>query len=349
MIHIKNKKRLKIILILGFVLFIFVIFEIYPLMIDVITGDPSPWRVTNSSSEFIFEKSLDTNIHLRRSEYEAKEEVFIMLIDEEIIFYDKVLSLIRMNLLTNVTRWQQGLTKPINAITDNGKLIFAAQNNQKSAVYDAEKLIEPGSIKVTAYNVHSGAIEWSSSYQGIQFVSRIHVNEDVLVISGDNGHGAYPDGITLDLNSGKKVIADFQTFDDYESFIDISSEKRVYPDRIMKLNDDSLIFYAEDRISALIQSKIRWSKEAPNLASNIGYANEVVFFLTVEGTLQALDFQTGDLLGYVSFEPENSSNYVQLSNYGVPRNFIAASNDIVIVHFSDTQQIFVFRFLISTP
>ena len=83
--------------------------------------------------------------------------------------------------------------------------------------------------------------------------------------------------------------------------------------------------------------------EEDKLASHVAVSNGVVYFLSKDAHLRALDVYTGTLLGEVKI----GSSLLELPEHDY-FNFpfeVAASNDRILVYFGDTQQLFGFHFV----
>jgi outer membrane protein assembly factor BamB len=91
---------------------------------------------------------------------------------------------------------------------------------------------------------------------------------------------------------------------------------------------------------------ILWSTprtEEDRLASHVAVSNGVVYFLTDEAHLKAIDAYTGTLLGKIKI----GSSLLELPEhdyFNLPFE-VATSDDKVVVYFGDTQQLFAFRFV----
>lgn len=82
--------------------------------------------------------------------------------------------------------------------------------------------------------------------------------------------------------------------------------------------------------------------DAERVVSNVAVADGVVYYLTQDSQLRALNMYTGELLGMVEFTPSIFTLGTDEINY---RFDVAADGDLVAVYFGGSYQIFTFRFL----
>ncbi|MCC6606997.1 MAG: PQQ-binding-like beta-propeller repeat protein [Anaerolineae bacterium] len=130
--------------------------------------------------------------------------------------------------------------------------------------------------------------------------------------------------------------AEWQTRVDYDS--------SVYSEPTELILDDVVVAYKRGypvtQIAALDKSSggVLWQASL-DIQSNIGIANDVVFFVTGHSELTAVNLQTGQFLGSVIFTP--GAYEVAGRNTDI---LVAADGDLVAVYFSGSSQLFVFRF-----
>jgi outer membrane protein assembly factor BamB len=83
--------------------------------------------------------------------------------------------------------------------------------------------------------------------------------------------------------------------------------------------------------------------QANLVASNISSSENVVYYLTTQAQLKAVDIRTGEMIGTIDFTPSlYELSPLDLSNR--PFN-VAAYDKTVVVYFGDSRQLFTFRFL----
>lgn len=81
--------------------------------------------------------------------------------------------------------------------------------------------------------------------------------------------------------------------------------------------------------------------DAERVVSNVAVADGVVYYLTQDSQLRALNMYTGELLGTVAFTPSLFALGTDEINH---RFDVAADGDLVAVYFGSSYQIFTFRF-----
>jgi outer membrane protein assembly factor BamB len=85
---------------------------------------------------------------------------------------------------------------------------------------------------------------------------------------------------------------------------------------------------------------ILWKTERGSILSNATVSNDIVYYLSVDGQLDAADINTGQILGTIDFTPE-----IIIPNGVYRYHSVAADNGHVVVYLGDSQQLFAFNFL----
>ena len=219
-----------------------------------------PRQVKESSLQFTH---LWTRSRTKISNFPA--EPFALVRNGSLIFFENS-SLKSLDLLTGEIEWQKGPFKlKADAIGHNSQYIFIAYRIRGPRSYNEANPIL-GVIRVTAFDIESGEIVWFDDFEGITFVAPIVANEDVVVVNGSNGHGAFPRTIYIDPLTGTRI--------DYEGkSISVSEEATYY----------SLVYQGEER------------------ASNFYVYDELELVLTEDGTLWAKNDVTDVASSAVTF------------------------------------------------
>ncbi len=223
-----------------------------------------------------------------------------------------------------------------------------------------------GAGKIEAFNRMSGAKEWSQVIPGASTFSSLIITEDKINIDGDFSNKYH----LLDAETGEilqsepKIESSFVWHIEdnfvYEKTKDAAFQLRNQEQEKILWQSESwtvsnppiftlnrIIFKSGRRIVALdkVNGQIVW--EYPNdnrrdyLYSNITYFGDSVFFATENGTLFAVDAESGDKVSSIQFTPQPTREpYTDVFQ-------VAADKNIILVYTGSTEQLFAFRLLDS--
>lgn len=227
---------------------------------------------------------------------------------------------------------------------------------------------------IVAYEPESGKRVWGTQLPGVRGISNVTATETELFIQG------VPDKFfILDASTGRQLSSASSSGDiGYTAFL-IENDTvywHEWPLRLVSTNlqteernwsqtfegrrfeqtpifTDELIFVVSfwGQLFALDKETgdIVW-QTAPldsliheeRVISNVAVADGIVYYLTQDSELRALDMYTGELLSTVGFTPSLFTLGTDEINY---RFDVAADGDLIAVYFGDSYQIFTFRFL----
>ncbi len=196
----------------------------------------------------------------------------------------------------------------------------------------AEAINNFGPAGVVAYDLNSGDLAWETrfDYEYAAGVGHMALTEsDLMAETYHHGKNAFylVDKETGEIKEAHKDTTRYAV-DEALTYDDLILEKRGYgvPDSITarKKGDDSPV----------------WRFDDEPVVSNIAIGGPVTYFLTKAVKLMALDTETGEVLGTLSFAPRfpHDFDFVNMSL------IVAADKDVVAVYFEDSKQLSVFRF-----
>lgn len=226
---------------------------------------------------------------------------------------------------------------------------------------------------IIVYEPETGERVWGTKLQGIRGVSHVTATETELFIDG------VPDKFfILDATTGRELRAASSSGGmGYTAFLiendtvywhewplslvstDLQTEERNWAQSFEGGFEKTPIFTEEfifvvsfwGQLFALDKATgdIIWQTapldsliHAERVVSNVAVADGVVYYLTQDSQLRALNMYTGELLGTVEFTPSLFALETDIVN---DRFDVAADGDLVAVYFGSSYQIFTFRFL----
>ncbi len=320
-----------------------------------------------SSNDFVEIKTYQ-NIHA----WGGYKAVPLVVIDNMLIFIGEisnddtpsvVADLVNANIETGMINWQ--------TLSAQGFIVA-----DRNLVY-VEKAPESfgGATGIQAYDLRSGAEIWQTTFD---YKYAIGLNSLVLASDGINIETYHRgDGAFYVLNPNNGEITNFTSEEDSIFAIE---NKTTY-----QWSRGNLKASGEYRWQTRFDSPVynEWDLDAPVLTENLiivksGYSNsspvdavrksdgtkvwnysqlvvsnvavggDVIYFLTDETKLLAVETQTGKILGSLQFTPSFAEKYPptlsQNFDFLNTSIYIAANNDVVAVYFGDTNQVSVFRF-----
>ncbi len=238
--------------------------------------------------------------------------------------------------------WQNN--QPIHfGFATNSNFVYGGLRNQHNTL--------------VAYDLETGQKMWQKSFSNMRNIQSLLANDkEIQLQPASVGYRV------LDAISGEKIRRAnnnwtiFSEADrDYISplkAIDIKSNQPIWELEIEQsyyqrpLFVDNLIFVKtrEYTGTALIVDQntgnLLWM--VPNVISTIGVDKNVVFILTSDLKLNAFDKMTGDLLGVVQFQLNGIKDVNSTDSYQI---YVTASDDIVVIYFGDSHQLFAFQFI----
>jgi hypothetical protein len=224
----------------------------------------------------------------------------------------------------------------LSADINTGHVNWQAQTGSSFLLKDekhifAEAISDYGPAGMAAYDINTGELDWETrfDYEYAAGIGHVALTEtDLTVETYHHGKDAF---YILDKETGeiKEVRKDTGRYgvDEALTYNDIVLEKQGYgiPDPIIarNRNDGSIVWRFDDPV-----------------VSNIAVGGPITYFLTKDVKLIALDTETGEVLGTLSFAPGFSHDF-DFTNTSL---IVAADKDIVAVYFEDSKQLSIFRF-----
>lgn len=227
---------------------------------------------------------------------------------------------------------------------------------------------------IVTYEPETGERVWGSKLQGIRGVSHVTATETELFIDG------VPDKFFIfDARTGTRTTAASSSGDmGYTAFLvendtvywhewplslvstNLQTDERNWSQTFEGRRFEQTPIFTEELIFVVSfwgqlfaldkeTGAILWQTapldsliHAERVVSNVAVADGVVYYLTQDSQLRALNMYTGELLGTVAFTPSLFALETDIVNH---RFDVAADGDLVAVYFGDSYQIFAFRFL----
>lgn len=224
----------------------------------------------------------------------------------------------KFDLLTDEVKWEVPLQNRTSAISSNSHHIYSSwyigTPDRKPPGLECGGMIgdpkwDPGcdAIQVDAFDMVSGDITWSQVYTSMASIAHMFADDSLLKISGSGGQGAYEADLTIDAFTGDLMVGK-----DFEEF--------------SKPDYAPLLFAVRISPSSIV--------------SNFAAGEGIVYFLTTNGELWAVDESEGMILGKQRFAGAENQTMSVLGNFRV-----TAEKNIVVVYLDDSRQLFAFRFL----
>jgi len=229
----------------------------------LLTQQPSINPRTLESTDFY---TLWTRENIKLQPQSPAARPFLEIVNDCLLLVDSHNSLQCIDIQSGETHWQKRISASGTNVTSNEDLIFVSSSTRTHcATYTPQCDV----IKVVAYDVLSGEIRWSNTYEGMGTVTQTSADASTLLIVGGGGHGTYGAKITIDVNTGS------------------SSRKETSP------------FLASYEPSLSLPTKER-------IVSNTAIANDIAYFIMENTTLSAMDINTEQSLSSANFEPRQS-------------------------------------------
>jgi outer membrane protein assembly factor BamB len=269
---------------------------------------------------------------------------------------DTSTSLTCMNLLTGQLEWEIDGDDLRPNLTNNSKYVFAGN------IYS----------RVKAYDLESGNFIWSTHLPQTRSLNYVTATETELYVATNPGNfyaleadtGAIKDTIPYpDIGSSLLWVQEgIAYWHQYPLLLMASDIKTgnvkwqvqfdggfdtlpIFVDGFIFVTTHNGQLYAIDYLTG----NTLWQTAKPDtlehserVVSNVAVSNDIVYFLTQNAQLRALDIQTGQLLGAQDFVPSLFDLNTNITNYKFD---VAAANEVVTVYFGDSWQLLTFRFL----
>lgn len=127
-----------------------------------------------------------------------------------------------------------------------------------------------GEIKWQVEDVGVHAATHNSRFMGLQVVDQIVADESIVGIRGGGGHGAYTTALSIDVETGERL-----------SYVEIPEASGP--------NYQALLALAESR---------------GDVVSNLEVEDGIIYFMTADATLWAIEQESGRLAGRVDLAPD---------------------------------------------
>ena len=300
-------------------------------------------RISDTTSGFqvLWEK---TNVFSLAND----REIYLAVVDENVIFAGSLNendwpSLISLDTLTGQEQWRVD-TSPQSFANDAQFIYIGISWNQ-----------------IAAYEITSGDVVWSESLRDARNFTHLIADGEMLHVGSatsnyyrlDKSTGAVDQIIktTFDFFIEDGIIyttAPFMTAKHENSDNIIWQTDLGNPVAINPVLTDNFIILktqfggwpiGQGHILDRQTGVILWETEPDSVISNLAISDEIVYYLTENAKLHAVDIYTGDKLDAVSFESKITEADL------VNRNFmVAADEGIVVIYMGDSQQMFSLKF-----
>lgn len=281
----------------------------------------------------------------------AREDLPLLLIDERVFLIastdqNKTLSLLGLDISDGQTAWTQ--SRGGSHIAQNSKYLFLGEQGL-----------------VTAFDLYSGERVWRTRLPVPKGVAYIVADEDEVSVDVAPTHF-----YVMDANTGEIIDSSTATqtppffYSDHETLefhvagssvwavnrqsgeriwrqdlnIEIVQSPLLSGNRLLVKEGHLALVYAFDTATgALI-----WQSQE-KAASSLAVNNSILYYLTLNGQLMAVNAETGQSLATLDFTPDTPLTDPYERGY-----YVAAHNGMVAVYFGDSRELFLLRFT-GTP
>jgi outer membrane protein assembly factor BamB len=251
--------------------------------------------------------------------------------------------------------------EPIN-LASNSQYIFVGLD----AIGRVDHEDMRAASRVVTYDPASGQEIWSQPIGGAKSVDSLIVTESIVSVIGFSYY------YVLDAESGVVLEKISRAEEEPRGFVLFMDENISYEFKFRSIQavdrrtgrklwvqqahcciyeppvitDKLLIVHtnpATGRVQAFdrLTGELVWQYDTNDVVSNLAMGdNSIVYFVTEEAHLLAVDAHTGQELGRVEFGPGRAGDQSTVYAYDV-----TASQDFVLVYMGDGQKLFAFRFL----
>jgi outer membrane protein assembly factor BamB len=282
-------------------------------------------------------------------------------------FDDRPTSLYKLDIPTGTVYWHVlqkrsfPPRRPIN-LASNSQYIFVGLD----AINRVDHENTRGASRVVAFDPANGQEVWSQPIGGALSVDSLIVTESIVSVIGFSYY------YVLDAESGVMLEKISRAEEEPRGFVLFMDENISYEFKFRSIQavdrrtgrklwvqqahcciyeppvitDKLLIVHtnpATGRVQAFdrLTGELVWQYDTNDVVSNLAMGdNSIVYFVTEEAHLLAVDAHTGQELGRVEFGPGRAGDQSTVYAYDV-----TASQDFVLVYMGDGQKLFAFRFL----
>ena len=276
--------------------------------------------------------------------------------------------LINLNLLTGNAKWQHMLQNNQTLEGFDSENIYISQSSTRSIGSPTQLL---GAAEIIAYDIHSRNEVWRRKFAGSWDAPINRIIETGLVV--DSGPGFYlVDDETGEIINGPQEEAILSDDEEVQYLlgydarpilqgVDVETEEILWTyDELAVfaqfIFEDELILFGNN-VSGEFggataidgrTGKVLW--QHARVISNVAVSNGVAYFIKLDegiwgqgrslgATLLAVDIQTGETIGALSFEPN------KIRSEGIHYEYIvSATDDIILVYLGDGRQLIALRF-----
>jgi outer membrane protein assembly factor BamB len=296
---------------------------------------------------------------------------------------DVAASFYALDILTGATKWQISpdklamFTPAPNLVASNESFVYLGYPGSGKIQGDTEI----GAAKIVAYDKGTGVEVWSQTIGGARDISSLNVMESYISAVGSTSSHFY----LLDAQNGgiieKREEITKNGREAHPIFIDDNIEYAdTWCEAIQATNletgqllwrtpydfcishpvivtEDVLIIMPSGNYGYVLAldkltGKIIWRYDDSPIVSNItlgkSHDDHLVYFLTFDSKLLALDTNSGDVVGEIQFAPVKTSSsdfyYKPEAVFFRYPFYVTSSNDIVSVFWGDSRQLLVFRY-----
>lgn len=295
------------------------------------------YRVVDSSAHLSLQWALsDIQLNTSYGQRADGSTVFMLIQNDSLVFVENKRFgghlLKSLNLENGDTLWQTN-------IKNNGRVLAIVNDSEQVYIgytqfFAGSDVSARRSITINAYDLLSGELSWSSNYEGISGISEMSLNNSTIAISGSSGHGAFFGDFLIDTITGKIISS---TLSEVPIIQDADPINFLQSERVTE--DIYVVRTTKNRIYAFNSTNrvVIWQIDEANVSSNFSLTNGVVYFLTGNAELRALDAETGEIIGSAIFKPTNLSREYPL------RHHVSTSNNAVVVYIEDSLWFFTIQ------
>lgn len=245
--------------------------------------------------------------------------------------------------------------------TSNGQTVWTQLRSGSQIVYNSKYLFLGEQGLVTAFDLYSGERVWRTRLPVPKAVEYITADEDKVSVDVAPTHY-----YVMDANTGEIIDSSTATqtppffYNDHETLefgvgmrsvwaedkqsgkevwrqtlnIDIVQSPLLSGNRLLVKEGHLALVYAFDTATGTLI----WQSQE-KAASNIAVDNSILYFLTLNGQLMAVNAETGQLLATLEFTPNTPLADPYERGY-----YVAAHNGMVAVYFGDSRELFLLRY-----
>lgn len=285
---------------------------------------PTQRRTLNNSSQFTQLWNLaDIIIPPLHISQKSQAQPFMVLEGNELVLLgrnkrESNLSLLKLDLLTGQILWKVESDKQPSILLFDHPILFLETDYGHVASCDETQRPSCAGIKISTYNIQLEQQVWVNVFAGLPNISQIHLDDSGLIINGSGDHCTYEGVFIIDPQTGIEREAIFQ-----EGCLGMSVSNREGFDPYdlpFGLSQGSDISFVD------------------TISSNFAVGNSIVYVLTTDAELWAFDEETRQLQDVLTFTPGD----LPLRSQNM--SWVIAQDNLVVVYFRDTMQLFAYQF-----